>query len=241
MRASTKRGALLHPPVESGRIQCGDGLVPEGSERISVLVVDDHPLVRERIAQLIEADGRLLLAGEACDGEEALEKIRARPPDIIVLDVFMPGMDGVQVLAAVREEMSGAKVLVLTAGPTAELYDVLQQRPDALLYKDQACERICEEIVAVWREEEYSLGRAVLAHALLVACARPGLNDRELEALGHLADGLQVQETAMRLGISRRTVEGYLRLAREKLDVATNAAAVARAYEIGHLRPRPWM
>lgn len=215
--------------------------VPERTERISVLVVDDHPLVRERIAQLIEADERLVLAGEACDGEEALEEIRVRSPDVIVLDVFMPRLDGVQVLAAVREEMSDAKVLVLTAGPTAELYDVLQQRPDALLYKDQACEKICEEIVAVWRGEEYSLGRAILAHATLVACARPGLNERELEALGYLADGLLVQETAMRLGISRRTVEGYLRLAREKLNADTNTAAVARAYEVGHLRARPWV
>ncbi|MGB7686719.1 MAG: response regulator transcription factor [Solirubrobacterales bacterium] len=212
----------------------------ERDESISVLIVDDHPLVRERIAQLIQEDQRLALAGEASDGEEALEKIRAQPPDVIVLDVFMPGMNGVQVLATVREEMSEAKALVLTAGPTAELYDMLQQRPDALLYKHQACDQICEEILAVWREDEYSLGRAILAHAMLVACARPILNDRELEALGHLADGLLVQEAAMRLGISRRTAEGHLRLAREKLNVTTNTAAVARAYEVGHLRARPW-
>ena len=214
--------------------------ITERSERISVLVVDDHPLVRDRLTQMIEADARLILAGVANNGEEALEKLRALLPDVIVLDVFMPKVSGAQVLAAVRKEMSEIEVLVLTAGPTAGLYDVLQQRPAALLYKDQACEAICEEIVAIWRRDEYSLGKSILAHALLVACARPVLHDRELEALGLLADGLLVQEAALRLGISRRTMEGHLRLAREKLNVATNTAAVARAYEGGHLRSRPW-
>jgi two-component system nitrate/nitrite response regulator NarL len=219
------------------------GLAERGLKRppgsVTVVIADDHPIVRERLSQAIQEHEQLCMAGEASNGEEALELIRTTRPDVAVIDVFMPQMTGDQVLEALREERSRVKVLVLTAGPTAELYHTVCHQPDSLLYKDVGCREICEEIVAMWHGGHTSQGRVTLAQASLIAGTRPRLHSRELDALGHLAAGLLLQEIAARMGTSRRTVDEYLRLAREKLDVPTSAAAVARAYEMGHLRGRP--
>jgi len=203
--------------------------------QISVVVADDHPLVRERIAQTIHQHQQLRLVGEAHDGKQALKTIRATRPDVALLDAFMPRAGADRVLEELHAEESSVKVLVLTAGPTAALYSTIRQRPDSLLYKDAECEQICEEILALSDGARVSQGRLNLAQAELVAGTRPRLRPGELEALHHLAEGLLLQEIANRMGTSRRTVDEYLRLAREKLDVPTNAAAVARAYAMGHL------
>lgn len=231
--------------MQEGRgAEARKGSVEHGSDRterpISVVVADDHPLVRERISETVDAHQRLVLAGEAANGEDALELVRARQPDVAVIDVFMPRMTGDRVLEELRVERTQVKVLVLTAGPTAELYHTVRHRPDSLLYKDAGCTEICEEILALWRGEHTSRGRITLAQAELVAGVRPRLRARELSALGYLADGMLLQEIATRMGTSRRTVDEYLRLAREKLDVQTNPAAIARAYELGYLRGRAW-
>ncbi len=206
--------------------------------QISVLVADDHPVVRERIGQTIHQHQQLCLVGEADDGEVALARIRALRPDVALLDVFMPRIGADRVLEELHAEESSVKVLVLTAGPTAALYNTVRHCPDSLLYKDSGCGQICDEILALSRGVHTSLGRLTLAQAELVAGTRPRLRSRELDALHHLAEGLLLQEIANRMGTSRRTVDEYLRLAREKLDVPTNAAAVARAYATGHLPRR---
>jgi DNA-binding NarL/FixJ family response regulator len=210
----------------------------QAAEPISVLVVDGQPLVRERAAQAIEADKRLELAGVAADGHEALEKVRELRPNAVLLDIFMPRMGGDEVLRVVRTERIEVKVLVLTAYPTAELHDALQLQPDALLFKEASCDQVCEEIVAIMRGEEHSPGRVALREATALAVARAKLTHREQLVLGLAAEGLKARETAERLFVSKRVVEGYLRDAREKLEAPTTTAAVAKAYEIGLLGKR---
>jgi len=208
------------------------------AEPISVLVVDGQPLFRERAAQVIQADERLELVGVAADGHEALEKVRELRPDAVLLDIFMRQVGGDEVLRVVRSERIKVKVLVLTAYPMAELHDALEQQPDALLFKEAPCDQVCEEIVAMMRGEEHSPGKVVLREATALAIARVKLTGREQAVLALAAGGLTAHEAAARLSVSKRVVEGYLRDAREKLEVPTTTAAVARAYEVGLLGKR---
>jgi DNA-binding NarL/FixJ family response regulator len=211
---------------------------PVSPEPISVLVVDDVALVRERIVELIEADERLELVGEASEGRRALELIAARRPAVVVLDIFMPEMAGDEVLYRLRRDTKiDVKVLVLTAGPTPELHDALLQRPDSMLYKSAVgSATICEEIVALANGES-SPGRELLRKALTLALTRPELTEAELEVLRHAAEGQRAQAIAFALERSVPTVRKQLQDARRKLGVTTTVGAVARAYEIG-LLPR---
>lgn len=207
----------------------------KSAERISVLVVDDHPMLRERAAEAIDADPRLDLAGVACDGHEALDKIHRLCPDAVVLDIFMPRMNGAEVLREVHAEEIEVKVLVLTAHPAADLHDVLEQRPDALLFKDATREQVCDEIVATANGEKHSTGRLLLREATALALTRVKLTQREQLTLELAAEGLTARKAATHLNVSKRVIEGYLRDAREKLEVPTTTAAVAKAYEVGLL------
>jgi DNA-binding NarL/FixJ family response regulator len=196
-------------------------------------------LVRERIAELVEADRRLELVGEASEGREALELVTACQPAVMVLDVFMPGMAGDEVLYRLRRckrhERLAVKVLVLTGGPTAELHDAILQRPDSMLYKTAVDdETICDEIVAVARGED-SPGRDLLRKALPLALARTDLTGAELKVLRHVADGQRAQAIAVALERSVPTIRKQLQDVRRKLGVTTTAGAVARAYEVGLL------
>lgn len=126
---------------------------------ISVLVVDDHPLVREHVARAIGVDERMELAGLAADGEDSLRQIERLTPDVVVLDVEMPKLDGASVLRMLRERKVRSRVLVLTGharpGP---LHDVLHHQPDSLLRKDASAEEICDEIVAIERGDRSPAG-----------------------------------------------------------------------------------
>lgn len=201
-----------------------------------MLAVDDHPMLRERVAAALEADERLAFAGEAGDGEEALEKIRALRPDVVVLDIFMPRLSGAEVLRAVRREEIDVRVLVLTACGVAGLHDALEERPDALLFKHEPCARICDEVVALMRGDEHSPGREALRNATALAFARVRLTERELLVLELVAEGLKVREISDRLNISKTVINAVLQSTREKLEVPATAAAVAKAFEVGLLK-----
>jgi DNA-binding NarL/FixJ family response regulator len=204
------------------------------------LVADDHQVVREGLGQAIEADARLRLVGAATDGDEALEMVEALRPDVLLLDIFMPRLGGDQVLQALHGNESPVKVMVLTAGPTPELHDVLRHRPDSLIYKSAPSETICDQIVTLVRGEDWSFGRVNLERALALASARVRLNQREQTVLELTAAGLKLNEIGERLSVSKSVVGTHLQGIREKLEVGTTAAAVARAYEVGLLSRRFW-
>lgn len=207
----------------------------KSAEGISVLVVDDHPMLRERVAEAVREDPRLRLEDMACDGQEALDKIHRLRPDAVVLDIFMPRMNGDEVLRVVRAEGLEVKVLVLTAYPAVDLHDALEQGPDALLFKDATGDQVCDELVALSNGDQRSAGRILLREATALALSRVRLTQREQLALELAAEGLKAREAAARLNVSKRVIEGYLGGARDKLEVPTTTAAVARAYEVGLL------
>ena len=173
------------------------------------------------------------MIGKARDGADALRMVHAYEPDALVLDVFMPQMGGEAVLHALHHSQSMTKVVILTARPSADLYDVIRREPDSILYKDSIAEcDICEELVAVVHGED-SLGRHQLAVAAALAASRPKLNEREMIVLRRTAEGMQVHEIALAMQNAQRTVELHLHSIREKLEASTNAEAVAVAYKVG--------
>jgi DNA-binding NarL/FixJ family response regulator len=213
---------------------------PPAGRPYSVVVVDDVVLVCERIGELIAADDRLEPVGEAHDGREGLRMIRELRPDVVVLDVFMPEMNGAEVFAALKKDgPPETKILVLTGGPDARLYDMLMLRPHSMLYKTAvADETICSEIVALATGEEHSPGRDVLREATLLAEHRIELGEDELHLLDLLAGDLLVKDMSARLHVSTRVIEEKLRRLRAQLKVRNNWAAVAKAYDLGILPRR---
>jgi DNA-binding NarL/FixJ family response regulator len=228
--------------MEAQRKMCSDSafdgaVPPPGPRRIKVLVVDDVYLICKQVGELVEADGRLWLVATARDGEEAVKMIEIHRPDVIVLDVFMPRMNGAQVLAWIRDRELDIKVLVLTAGPDPRLHEILMLAPDSLLYKDVVAEpgQICGEIVDLFAGRDDTTGRQLLRLAAPLAEERPKLRPGELEVLRWAAQGESAKQIAARLGLRPKYVQNKLNAIHRKLDVTSTTGAVAKAYEIGLL------
>jgi len=210
------------------------------SSRVRVIVADDHPLFREAIVRAVRERPEFEVVREAADGREALEAIRALKPDVAVLDIKMPELDGLKVLNAVRRDDLATRVILLSAfldGATA--FEAVAGGAAAFLSKDADRRRITDTIAAVSRGETV-LGpeiQAGLAEEIRVRGAkdRPGLSAREREILGHIAEGRSAPEIAKLLFLSPATVKSHLGALYEKLGVSDRAAAVAEAMRRGLL------
>jgi len=207
---------------------------------VRVLVADDHPLFREAVVRAVRERPEFELAGEAADGREALALIRELRPDVAVLDVKMPGLDGLRVLNALQRDEVATRVILLSAfldGTTA--FEAVAVGAAAFVSKDADRRRITETIAAVGRGETV-LGpeiQAGLAEEIRRrgGATRPGLSAREREILGHIAEGRSAPEIAALLFLSPATVKSHLGALYEKLGVSDRAAAVAEAMRRGLL------
>jgi two-component system nitrate/nitrite response regulator NarL len=205
-----------------------------------VLVADDHPLFREAVMGTIKERPEFELVGEAADGRAALALIRELEPDVALLDLKMPELDGLRVLNAVTRDGLPTRVILLTAfadGPTA--YEAVAGGAAAFLSKDADRRRIAETVAAVGRGETV-IGteiQAGLAEEIRARGARerPGLSPRELEILRRIADGRSAPEIARALHLSTATVKSHLQSLYEKLGVSDRAAAVAEGMRRGLL------
>jgi two-component system nitrate/nitrite response regulator NarL len=208
----------------------------------SVLVVDDHPLVREHLADAIYADERLELAGEASDGTEAILTLEEHRPDTVVLDVAMPVLDGAAVLKQVRERRLSTRVLLLPGhANVAQMRNALRYRPDSLLLMDASVDGICEELVAIDSNGALSPGRLNLERAQLLARHRVELSGREWEVLRLSAEGLTRAEIGERLRFGPSTVRDVRRDICSKLGAPSMQVAIVTAMrngllEVGQLR-----
>jgi len=214
--------------------------VSERTARVRVVVADDHPLFREAVVRAIKERPDLELVGEAADGRAALEAIRTHRPDVAVLDLKMPALDGLQVLNAVRRDELPTRVVLLSAfldGPVA--FEAVAGGAAAFLSKDADRRRITDTIAAASR------GETVLAPEIQAGLAReiqlrgtrerPALSPREREILRHIAAGRSAPEIAGLLFLSPATVKSHLQALYEKLGVSERAAAVAEAMRRGLL------
>jgi two-component system nitrate/nitrite response regulator NarL len=202
--------------------------------RVRVLVADDHPLFREALAETIDQRPELELVAKVASGREALAEIQGTPPDVAVLDMKMPELDGMDVVDAVTRDELPTRVLLLSAFLDSSLgYRALGAGAAGYLSKDATGERICEAILAV------ALGETVLDPEIQAGVAReirmrvenerPALTSREREILRLTADGCSAPQIAEQLYLSPTTVRTHLQHLYEKLGVSDRAAAVAEA------------
>lgn len=203
---------------------------------ISVLVANDHPLVREHLADAIRSDERLELAGEAGDGTEALLKAEEQRPDSVILDVAMPVLDAAAVLERLRELQMPTRVLLLSSHPdVVRMRNALRHDPDSLLLlMDTNAEEVCQELVAI-DTGAMSSGRLNLERAQFLASNSVELSGREWEVLKLSAEGLTRAEIGGRLGFAPSTVRDIRRDICTKLSASSMQVAIIVAMRIGLL------
>jgi two-component system NarL family response regulator len=205
---------------------------------VSVVIADDHRLMREGTAALLSADERIEVVGLARDGREAVALAERRQPDVVVLDLNMPVMRGIEACAAIRERCPRAEVLILTVSEQEpDLYASLRVGAAGYLLKDMAPGQLIEAVLGAGRGEP--LIPPSMASRLLRDLVGPGeqatpdplaeLSDREREVLALLAQGLRNREIAERLVISESTVKTHVRHVLEKLRFRNRAEAAVFA------------
>ncbi|HKP12958.1 MAG TPA: response regulator transcription factor [Blastocatellia bacterium] len=196
---------------------------------MKVLIVDDHPVVRRGLRQILADEYKALVAGEAQNAQEALRLIREQDWDIVVLDISMPGRNGLEVLKEVRQLRPKLPVLILTSYPE-EQYAIRMLKAGARGYmtKEGAPEHLIEAVRKVTRGGYYvspSLAE-VLAFTLTAAQERPPheqLSDREYQVLCMIASGKTVSQIAGELSLSVKTISTYRARLLEKMRMKTNA------------------
>lgn len=220
---------------------------------IRVMIVDDHPIVREGLRLMLATSDDLLLVGDAADGPAALQVIAEMQPDVVLLDMRMPGMSGLEVLEQIRASWPQIAVLILTTYDEDELIlRGLQAGASGYLLKESPLETLFHAIRAVARGEVV-MQPEIMARVLAHTNQSPGstalssrsptsalpsymeLTKRELEVLAGVARGERSKEIAHHLGITERTVRAYLTSIYTKLNVDSRSSAVAVALKYGVL------
>ncbi|HWS35037.1 MAG TPA: response regulator transcription factor [Actinoplanes sp.] len=205
---------------------------------IGIVIVDDHPVVRDGLRGMFTGDDRFTVLGEAGDGREALAVTAAVTPDVILMDLRMPVMDGVTTIRELKARGSTARVLVLTTYDTdSDVLPAIKAGATGYLLKDTPREDLFRAVVSAHRGESV-LSPAVAGRLMgqLRSPAREPLSQREIEVLTLIARGCTNRETATRLFISEATVKTHLLHAYAKLGVRDRASAVATAIEQGLIR-----
>jgi two-component system nitrate/nitrite response regulator NarL len=210
------------------------------ADRTTVLVADDHPVYREGIVRALGERPELELVGQAATGHAALTAIRELAPDVAVLDMRLPGLDGVQVLNAIDREALPTRVVIVSAYLDSEIvYAAIAGGARAYLSKEASRETICDAVGAVARGETVITPEAQggLAREIQLRSpgARPALTQREQEVLRLTAEGLSAPDIGRRLYLSPATVKTHLQHLYSKLEVSDRAAAVAEAMRRGLL------
>lgn len=200
---------------------------------IRVLVADDHGVVRDGLSRLIDGADDLELAGTAADGAEAVRQVEALGPDVVLMDLDMPVLDGIE---ATRAIAGRAAVLVLTAfSDNARILGAMDAGAVGYLLKDAAAEEVCNGIRAAARGESPLDPRA--ARTILTARSRPdplaALSARERDVLELLVEGLPNKLIARRLEISEKTVKTHLTSIFRALDVTDRTQAALWAQKRG--------
>ncbi len=207
---------------------------------IRVVLADDHALVREGTAELLERAGGIAVVGQAADGHEALRLVEALRPDVLVVDLAMPGLDGLETTRRVRQIAPSTAVLALTAHDE-EPYVMAMLEAGASGYLSKAARgREVVEAVRATAAGETIFSSTVAARVVRRAVGgaeRPLLTRRELDVLRGAARGLGNKQIAVELGLSPRTVQTHLTSVFAKLGVQSRTVAVLHALKAGWVRP----
>jgi DNA-binding NarL/FixJ family response regulator len=205
--------------------------------RIRLLLIDDHPVLREGLANLLERQPDFQIVGQAGTGEEALRLLKGCQPDICLLDLSLPGIDGFETLRRMRSQHPATRVLVLTSSDASS--DAEQAA------RDGACGFISKnidhkEIVAAVRDAHRGItGIRKGVESSRRPSPRTLLTQRETDVLSLMRRGLTNAEIGRQLSIAERTVKGHVTEILVKLDASDRAGAVARGFDLGLLKASP--
>ncbi len=198
--------------------------------QIRLVLVDDHPVVRRGIASCLAAHEHLVIVGEAGDGQEALQRIRELQPDLVLMDIDMPRMDGLAVTEVLHKELPQIKVLVFSMHSNTEyVLRILQSGARGYVLKDSSPEALVQAIESVQAGEAFfspEVARMALNQFIRGGGDGPDpalLTNREREVLIKIARGLSNKEIAVALGIGVRTIETHRERIIRKLDIHTIA------------------
>jgi DNA-binding NarL/FixJ family response regulator len=211
------------------------------AETIRILVADDHPIVRDGLVAILSTQPDLDVVAEAGDGQEVLAQVAQSQPDVVLLDLEMPQLDGVETLRRLRERHPQTRVIIFTAFDTDErILAAVQAGAQGYLLKGAPRQEVFNAIRVV--HEGGSLLQPVVASKLLRQMSAPAAGDaglvdpltpREQEVLNYLAQGLQNKEIAQKLVISERTVKFHVSSILTKLEAGNRTEAVAVAAQRG--------
>lgn len=201
-------------------------------ETTSVLIVDDHPLLREGVAAVLEAEVDITVVGEARDGAEAVTLFEQLRPDIVLMDLQMPGTDGVDAIGAIKALAPDARIIVLTtyAGDVRALR-ALKAGASGYLLKSSLRRELIDTIRTVRGGQRYL--HPQVAHDIAVNAIGDPLSEREIDVLRFVAGGLANKAIARALSLSEDTVKGHMRSIFAKLDVTDRTQAVTVAHRRG--------
>ena len=214
---------------------------------ISVLIADDQDLVREGLRMLLEAEPDLAVVGEAGDGGQALDRARLLDPDVILMDVRMPGINGIEATSRLAQAGSRARILMLTTFNLDEyVYHALKAGASGFLLKDASREQLTGAVRAVAAGETL-LAPVITRRLIEDFCRGPapgspvagagGLSERELGVVQLVAQGLSNAEIAARLYLSEATVKSHIARILAKLGLRDRVQVAVYAYEHGIVRP----
>jgi DNA-binding NarL/FixJ family response regulator len=215
----------------------------------AVVVVDDQALVRVGLRKILESDPDTVVVGEAGDGSEAVAEARSRRPDVVLMDIRMPVLDGIEAARRITSELPSTRVLMLTTfGLDGYVYDALRAGASGFILKDAPPEEIVAAVrivasgdallaPAVTRAVIEELARRPASAERLPPVAVESLTPREREVFDLLAGGLSNQEICERLVISEATAKTHVARVLSKLGVRDRVQAVIYAYESGLVEP----
>ncbi|HBZ14167.1 MAG TPA: DNA-binding response regulator [Pantoea sp.] len=195
---------------------------------LTIMIVDDHPLMRRGIRQLLALEPRLEVVAEANNGTEALAEARRLSPDVILLDLNMKGMSGLDTLKALRNEGIAARILILTVSDARnDIYAMVDAGADGYLLKDSEPELLLAQIMRGAKGENVFSETVADYLTTRQPTSNPfkQLTERELDVLQEVARGLSNKEIATTLHISEETVKVHIRNLLHKLDVRSRVAA----------------
>jgi two-component system nitrate/nitrite response regulator NarL len=209
-------------------------------QKIKVLVADDHPVVRKGLQLCLARQERLKIVGEAADGDEALRLARELAPDVVLMDITMPGMNGLAVTEVLRKEAPKTKVLVLSVHSTKEyVFRIIQAGAHGYVSKEATPEELLRAIVSVYEGEPFfspEIARAALNQLVSSGGKKDPfaqLTGREREVLALIAEGKSNKEIANHLGIGVRTIETHRERIMRRLDIHSVAGLTKFAISNG--------
>lgn len=222
-------------------------------DRIKVLIVDDHRVVREGLSAILKSKENIQVLGEAQDGQEAVEKARSLLPDVILMDVSMPKMTGVEATRIIKREFPHIGIIALTMYEEQQyIFDLVRGGATGYLLKDSDSDQIVKAIQSVYRGDSLihpAVASKILAEFSLMtqkkgkksSWVEHDLTEREITVLRLVADGKTNKEIANNLDLSEKTVKNHVRNIFHKLQVydRTQAAILAIRKGLIELDPRP--